>query len=136
MKLKSFKIFESEEDIKQFGINPDELKWYFTDFIDDGFNIRIQPMSKLIDLKTIERPFAGYTLGEIKYIKVAIWKRDQSNSSRFNYRTFMNKQEFEDIILEANERLIDHGLYIQDIQPFGSQLSILIYREMDKKYLQ
>lgn len=136
MKLKNFKIFESEEDIKQFGIDPNELKWYFTDFIDDGFNIRIQPMSKLVDLKTIERPFGGYTLGEIKYIQVAIWKRDQSNSSRFNYRTFMNEQEFEDIILEANDRLIDHGLYIQDIQPYGSRLSILIYREIDKKYLQ
>lgn len=136
MKLKSFKIFESEEDIKQFGINIDELKWYFTDFIDDGFDIRTQPVSKLLDLKTIERPFGGYTLGEIKYIQVTIWKRDQSNNSRLNYRTFINTQEFKDIILEANDRLMEHGLFIHDIQPYGSRLSILIYREIDKKYLQ
>jgi len=135
MKLKSFKIFESEEDIKH-GINLDELKWYFTDFIDDGFNIRTQPVSKLLDLKTIERPFGGYTLGEIKYIRVTIWKKDQSNNSRFNYRTFINTQEFKDIILEANDRLMEHGLFIHDIQPYGSRLSILIYREIDKKYLQ
>lgn len=133
--IKSFKIFESEEDMKHFGVELSELKWYFTDFIDDGFDIRIQPMSKLVDLKTIERPLGGYTLGEIKYIKIDILKRDQSNN-RFNYRTYMNKQGFEDTILEANERLIEHELYIQDIQPYGSRLSILIYREMDKKYLQ
>lgn len=136
MKLKSFKIFESEEDIKNFGVELSELKWYFTDFIDDGFDIRIQPMSKLVDLKTIERPFGEYTLGEIKYIKINFWKRGQSNSNKFNYIKFINTQEFKDIIKESNNRIMEYGLYIKDIIPYGSRFSILIYREIDKKYLQ
>lgn len=128
--IKTFKIFDSVEKPNHFGIDIEDIKWYFTDFIDDGLQIRISENSKLIDLKTIERPMGHHTLGEIKYIKLDIWKLG------LNYRTFMNTQEFEDIILEANDRLIENGLFIHDIIPYGSRLSILIYREIDKKYLQ
>jgi hypothetical protein len=48
----------------------------------------------------------------------------------------MEYKEFKDIIEESNDRLKDHGLFIKKVIPYGSRISILIYREMDKKYLK
>lgn len=136
MILKKFNLFESEnnEDIIQFGVTVDDLKFYFTDLIDLGYNLRIYPTSTLVDMR-LNSGDNLFKLGLIYYISVDIWL-SQTLDNRHNYKRIIESEEFKDIIEESNDRLKDHGLFIKEIIPYGSRISILIYREIDKKYLQ
>lgn len=133
MILKKFKLFESSDDIIQFGVTVDDLEFYFTDFIDNDYNLRIYPSSVLIDMRNKEEDNL-FKLGIINYISVEIWKKSVRN--KHNYRSIIETPEFKEIIDESNDRLKDHGLFIKDVIPYGYRISILIYREIDKKYLQ
>lgn len=130
--LESFYNNDEDEDLIQFGLRSDDLKWYFTDVIDEGFNIRITPTKKLFDFGRFE---TSQKFGLINYISVRFWK-DKTDDSV----DFLRSEEFKLIIEEANMRLLENQLFIRNISTAintsNLTIDIFIYRKSDEKYIK
>jgi hypothetical protein len=128
-----------DNDLIQFGLKIDDLKWYFTDIIDEGFNIRIIPMKKLYDFGKFDNLsiYRGhdYKLGLINYIHVKFSKIKTDESVNF-----LRSEEFKLIIEEADKRLLENQLFIGNISTglntLNLTIDIFIYRKSDEKYIK
>jgi hypothetical protein len=127
------KYLESfQDDLTQFGLKIDDLKWYFTDIIDEGFSIRIIPMKKLFDFGKFE---TSQKFGLINYIHVKFSKNKTDEST-----TFLKSEEFKSIKEEADARLLENQLFIRNISvainTTNLTIDIFIYRKSDEKYIK
>jgi len=128
-----------DDDLTQFGLKIDDLKWYFTDIIDEGFSIRIIPMKKLYDFGKFDNLsiYRGhdYKLGLINYIHVKFSKNKTDEST-----TFLKSEEFKSIKEEADARLLENQLFIRNISvainTTNLTIDIFIYRKSDEKYIK
>jgi hypothetical protein len=121
-----------DDDLTQFGLKIDDLKWYFTDIIDEGFSIRIIPMKKLFDFGKFE---TSQKFGLINYIHVKFSKNKTDEST-----TFLKSEEFKSIKEEADARLLENQLFIRNISvainTTNLTIDIFIYRKSDEKYIK
>jgi hypothetical protein len=121
-----------DDDLTQFGLKIDDLKWYFTDIIDEGFSIRIIPMKKLYDFGKFE---TSQKLGLINYIHVKFSKNKTDESTNF-----LKSEEFKSITEEADARLLESQLFIRNtsvvINTTNLTIDIFIYRKSDEKYIK
>jgi hypothetical protein len=128
---------ENDEDLIQFGLKVDELKWYFTDLIDDGFSIRAVPMKKLFDFGRFDNLSiyrgSDQKLGLVHYIMLVF-----TSDSIEKTKDYINSDHFNNILDEANNRLSDIGLYIESVKntKLLSRIQIFIYRKSDEKYIK
>jgi hypothetical protein len=128
---------ENDEDLIQFGLKVDDLKWYFTDLIDDGFSIRVVPMKKLFDFGRFDNLSiyrgSDQTLGLVHYIMLVF-----TSDSIEKTKDYINSDHFNNILDEANNRLSDIGLYIESVKntKLLSRIQIFIYRKSDEKYIK
>jgi hypothetical protein len=128
---------ENDEDLIQFGLKVDDLKWYFTDLIDDGFSIRVVPMKKLFDFGRFDNLSiyrgSDQKLGLVHYIMLVF-----TSDSIEKTKDYINSDHFNNILDEANNRLSDIGLYIESVKntKLLSRIQIFIYRKSDEKYIK
>lgn len=150
--MKYLKYFESIEDrfySKEYGISPDELKYYFTDLSDNGWVINIGFHKKLHKLDIhepmisddIQGQYSSGKLGLIPYIEVTItkdWPRfDVSIWQATNYlNELINSEEYLEIMEVVSLRLSDENLFIQKQYIENKQIHILIYRKTDENYVK
>jgi hypothetical protein len=141
--MKYLKYFESSEDdfgLDQRNILIDEIKYYFTDLEDVGFDIRFTTGSKLIQSKSSDLTHFDFNM--VNFIKVRIMKnpigpgRTTKNYHQNQLKLFMMSDLFNEVIDVAKDRLSDKNLFIDDdsIQVENSYITINIYRneDMDK----
>jgi hypothetical protein len=153
--MKYLKKFESSEEI-DFGVTPEDIKYLFTDISDIGWQVDVKFLRRLFGAKPDKPIFKEFNL--IPYIEVTISKPTQIEQrfSRSKWKevqelkSFIESDEFREIIEVASLRLDDLDLYIQRqsnhplATPFGftSNLedkytfNILIYRKTDKSYIK
>ena len=74
--MKHLKYFESNEDyIKEYGMTPDDITYFFTDLIDSGWIIRTRFYKKLYKFDVNEPMKEGdIKLGLVPYIEVTVTK--------------------------------------------------------------
>jgi len=129
--MKYLKTLESFSDLDEFNIDRSEIIYYFTDILDEGFNIKVDVVSKLIDLK-ISNPLSDKKLGKINYIRLEITQGTKDIQ--------ILKSDYLDLFIEtieiANNRLNEIGLYIKEHIMFGNRITILIYKKEDEKYIK
>lgn len=143
--MKYLKYFESIEDrfySKEYGISPDELKYYFTDLSDNGWVINIGFHKKFYKFD-VHEPMRSddIKLGLIPYIEVTItkdWPRfDVSIWQATNYlNELINSEEYLEIMEVVSLRLSDENLFIQKQYIENKQIHILIYRKTDENYVK
>jgi len=143
--MKHLKYFESsqEEDyLRDYGITPDELLYFFTDLIDEGWIVRPRFYKKLYKFD-VNEPIKNddIKLGLVPYIDVMVWK----NWPRFDVSIYqankylnelINSKEYLEMIEVVSERLKDLNLFIQRQYIENKQLNILIYRKTDENYVK
>ena len=145
--MKYLKYFESEsiEDkfyTNEYGISPDELKYFFTDLTDSGWKINIGFHKKLYKFDVHEpiKP-VDITVGFVPYIEVKITKDwDRFGVSIWQATQYLNdlinSEEYLEIIDVAAHRLSDSSLFIQRQYIENKQIHILIYRKTDENYVK
>jgi hypothetical protein len=129
--MKYLKTLESLSDLEEFNIDRSEIIYYFTDILDEGFNIKVDVVSKLIDLK-ISNPLSDKKLGKINYIRLEVSKGSKEISELKTTLIDLFKETIE----IANNRLNEIGLYIKEYIMFGNRITILIYKKEDEKYIK
>jgi hypothetical protein len=129
--MKYLKTLESLSDLEEFNIDRSEIIYYFTDILDEGFNIKVDVVSKLIDLK-ISNPLSDKKLGKINYIRLEVSKGSKEISELKTSLIDLFKETIE----IANNRLNEIGLYIKEYIMFGNRITILIYKKEDEKYIK
>jgi len=129
--MKYLKTLESLSDLEEFNIDRSEIIYYFTDILDEGFNIKVDVVSKLIDLK-ISNPLSDKKLGKINYIRLEVSKGSKEISELKTTLIDLFKETIE----IANNRLNEIGLYIKEYIVFGNRITILIYKKEDEKYIK
>lgn len=130
--IKKFESHHSETDLEEFNIDRRDILYYFTDILDEGFDVRINVVSKLIDLKDTSVATGFIKFAKINYITVDIVK----GSKEIIELKEKYLDLFKDTIEVANERLNDIGLFIKDYIMFGNRITILIYKKQDEKYIK
>lgn len=145
--MKKLKYFESteysfEDDYHiHYGITPEELIYFFTDIIDEGWIVRTRFLKKLYNLGEKEENKNEFTLGLIPYISVTItknWPRFEVSIYNANNQLndLINSEEYKNILQVISDRLSDIDMYIHKQSIENKQLNILIYRKTDKNYVQ
>ncbi len=129
--MKYLKTLESLSDLEEFNIDRSEIIYYFTDILDEGFNIKVDVVSKLIDLK-ISNPLSDKKLGKINYIRLEVSKGSKEISELKTNLIDLFKETIE----ITNNRLNEIGLYIKEYIVFGNRITILIYKKEDEKYIK
>jgi len=129
--MKYLKTLESLSDLQEFNIDRSEIIYYFTDILDEGFNIKVDVVSKLIDLK-ISNPLSDKKLGKINYIRLEVSKGSKEISELKTSLIDLFKETIE----VANNRLNEIGLFIKEYIMFGNRITILIYKKEDEKYIK
>jgi hypothetical protein len=139
--LKPYKIFESlEEDdfgLEQRNILIEEIKYYFTDLEDVGYNIRLTTGGKLVQ-SNWNVPDLKFKFKMVNFIKVLIMKnpigpgRTTQRHHQNELKLFMMSDLFNEVIDVAKERLSDLNLFIDDdsIQVDGSKITMNIYKKV------
>lgn len=130
--IKKFESHHSETDLEEFNIDRREVLYYFTDILDEGFDVRVNVVSKLIDLKDTSVATRFIKFAKINYITVDIVK----GSKKISELKEKYLDLFKDTIKVANDRLNDIGLFIKDYIMFGNRITILIYKKEDEKYIK
>jgi hypothetical protein len=135
--IKSYtKLFESSEE--DFDI--DEIKYYFTDLEDVGYNVTIKKSSKLTQSKSIDKSTRKFIwdFNMISFIEVYIRKNPGSPTTPTQLNRFMNSDLFTEVIDVAKDRLGDMNLFIDDdsikLDEINSRflLRLNIYKNEDK----
>ena len=130
--IKKFESHHSETDLEEFNIDRRDILYYFTDILDEGFDVRVNVVSKLIDLKDTSVATGFIKFAKINFITVDIVKGSKEIMElNEKYLEF-----FKDTIEVANDRLYDIGLFIKDYIMFGNRITILIYKKQDEKYIK
>jgi hypothetical protein len=130
--IKKFESHHSETDLEEFNIDRRDILYYFTDILDEGFDVRVNVVSKLIDLKDTSVATGFIKFAKINYITVDIVK----GSKEIIELKEKYLDLFKDTIEVANDRLNDIGLFIKDYIMFGNRITILIYKKQDEKYIK
>jgi hypothetical protein len=140
--MKYLKTFENSEEI-EFGVTPEDIEYLFTDISDNGWKVDVRFLRKLFDYKHTDKPiFKKFAL--IPYIEVSISKptpvEQRFNRSQWNeaqeLKSFVESDEFKEIIEVASLRLGEFGLYIQKQSYVNNAFNILIYRKTDQNYIK
>ena len=141
--MKHLKYFESNEDyIKEYGVTPDDITYFFTDLIDSGWIIRTRFYKKLYKFDVNEPMKEGdIKLGLVPYIEVTVTKNwDRFEVSQWKATQYLNElinsEEYLEIIDVASNRLSDENLFIHRQYIENKQIHILIYRKTDKNYVK
>ena len=143
--MKNLKYFESsqEEDyLRDYGTTPDELIYFFTDLIDEGWIVRTRFYKKLYKFDVNEPMKEGdVKLGLIPYIGITVtknWPRFETSIYQANKEltNLINSNTYLGILDVASNRLKDIGLFIQRQYIENKQLNILIYRKTDENYIK
>jgi hypothetical protein len=141
--MKHLKYFESNEDyIKEYGMTPDDITYFFTDLIDSGWIIRTRFYKKLYKFDVNEPMKEGdIKLGLVPYIEVTVTKNwDRFEVSQWKATQYLNElinsEEYLEIIDVASNRLSDENLFIHRQYIENKQIHILIYRKTDKNYVK
>lgn len=149
--MKYLKKFESNEEELEFGVTPDDIKYLFTDISDNGWRVGVSFLRKLFDFKQTDmstgnnkllQNFLKFSL--IPYIQVSISKptphTDRFSRSPWNeaqeLQSFVESNEFKEIIEVASLRLDESELYIQKQSYVNNTFNILIYRKTDQNYIK
>jgi hypothetical protein len=130
--IKKFESHHSETDLEEFNIDRRDILYYFTDILDEGFDVRVNVVSKLIDLKDTSVATGFIKFAKINFITVDIVK----GSKEIIELKEKYLDLFKDTIEVANDRLNDIGLFIKDYIMFGNRITILIYKKQDEKYIK
>jgi hypothetical protein len=139
--MKYLKKFENSEEL-EFGVTPEDIEYLFTDISDNGWRVDVRFLRKLFDFKQTDKPILKFEL--IPYIEVSISKptpfEQRFNRSPWNeaqeLKSFIESDEYKEIIEVASLRLDEFELYIQKQSYVNNRFNILIYRESDKNYLK
>jgi len=148
--MKYLKKFESNEEELEFGVTPDDIRYLFTDISDNGWRVDVRFLRKLFDFKQTDMTgvkYAGIPIlkfGLIPYIQVSISKptphTDRFSRSPWNeaqeLQSFVESNEFKEIIEVASLRLDESELYIQKQSYVNNAFNILIYRKTDQNYIK
>jgi hypothetical protein len=147
--MKYLKKFESSDDELQFGVTPEDIKYLFTDISDNGWRVDVRFLKKLIDFKKHSGDVnfehdSDLKLGLIPYIQVSISKptpfEDRFKRSKWQesqeLQSFIESNEFKEIIEVASLRLDESKLYIQKQSYVNNAFNILIYRKTDENYIK
>lgn len=140
--MKYLKTFESNEEELEFGVTPDDIRYLFTDISDNGWRLDVRFLRKLFDFKQTETPILKF--GLIPYIQVSISKptphNDRFSRSPWNeaqeLQSFVESDEFKEIIEVASLRLDELELYINKQSYVNNAYNILIYRKTDQNYIK
>ena len=140
--MKYLKTFESNEEELEFGVTPDDIRYLFTDISDNGWRLDVRFLRRLFDLKSTGMPILKF--GLIPYIQVSISKptphTDRFSRSPWNesqeLQSFVESDEFKEIIEVASLRLDELELYIQKLSYVNNAFNILIYRKTDQNYIK
>ena len=140
--MKYLKTFESNEEELEFGVTPDDIRYLFTDISDNGWRLDVRFLRKLFDFKQTDTPILKF--GLIPYIQVSISKptphNDRFSRSPWNeaqeLQSFVESDEFKEIIEVASLRLDELGLYINKQSYVNNAYNILIYRKTDQNYIK
>ena len=140
--MKYLKTFESNEEELEFGVTPDDIRYLFTDISDNGWRLDVRFLRKLFDFKQTDTPILKF--GLIPYIQVSISKptphTDRFSRSPWNesqeLQSFVESDEFKEIIEVASLRLDELGLYINKQSYVNNAYNILIYRKTDQNYIK
>ena len=140
--MKYLKTFESNEEELEFGVTPDDIRYLFTDISDNGWRLDVRFLRKLFDFKQTDMPILKF--GLIPYIQVSISKptphTDRFSRSPWNesqeLQSFVESDEFKEIIEVASLRLDELGLYINKQSYVNNAYNILIYRKTDQNYIK
>ena len=140
--MKYLKTFESNEEELEFGVTPDDIRYLFTDISDNGWRVDVRFLRKLFDFKQTDMPILKF--GLIPYIQVSISKptphTDRFSRSPWNeaqeLQSFVESNEFKEIIEVASLRLDESELYIQKQSYVNTAFNILIYRKTDQNYIK
>lgn len=140
--MKYLKTFESNEEELEFGVTPDDIRYLFTDISDNGWRLDVRFLRKLFDFKQTDMPILKF--GLIPYIQVSISKptphTDRFSRSPWNesqeLQSFIESDEFKEIIEVASLRLDELGLYINKQSYVNNAYNILIYRKTDQNYIK
>lgn len=138
--MKHLRLFESDEDeyLNEYGITPSELLLFFIDISDEGWQVRCRFKKKLKQFETTKDNLI--ILSTLPYIEVTIGR----NTASFNRPLYIESSElynfcksdfYKEVIDVVKSRLQEIGLFISKEYMEGKQLSILIYREIDKMYV-
>jgi len=139
--MKYLKTFENSEEL-EFGVTPEDIEYLFTDISDNGWKVNVRFLRKLFDFKHTDKPILKF--GLIPYIQVSISKptpvSDRFSRSRWNesqeLQSFVESDEFKEIIEVASLRLDELELYIQKQSYVNNAFNILIYRKTDQNYIK
>jgi hypothetical protein len=140
--MKYLKTFESNEEELEFGVTPDDIRYLFTDISDNGWRLDVRFLRKLFDFKQTDTPILKF--GLIPYIQVSISKptphTDRFSRSPWNeaqeLQSFVESDEFKEIIEVASLRLDELELYINKQSYVNNAYNILIYRKTDQNYIK
>ena len=144
--MKYLKTFESSEEIRiakiEFGVMKEDIEYLFTDISDNGWKVDVRFLRKLFDFKQTDKPILKFEL--IPYIEVSISKptpvSDRFSRSPWNesqeLQSFVESDEFKEIIEVASLRLDELELYIQKLSYVNNAFNILIYRKTDQNYIK
>ena len=140
--MKYLKTFESNEEELEFGVTPDDIRYLFTDISDNGWRVDVRFLRKLFDFKQTDMPILKF--GLIPYIQVSISKptphTDRFSRSPWNeaqeLQSFVESDEFKEVIEVASLRLDESELYIQKQSYVNTAFNILIYRKTDQNYIK
>lgn len=139
--MKYLKKFENSEEI-EFGVTPEDIEYLFTDISDNGWKVDVRFLRKLFDFKHTDKPILKF--GLVPYIEVSISK-PTSVEQRFNrspwneaqeLKSFIESDEFREIIEVTSLRLDELELYIQKQSYVNNTFNILIYRKTDQNYIK
>jgi hypothetical protein len=139
--MKYLKKFESSEEI-DFGLTPEDIEYLFTDISDIGWKVDVKFLRRLFNVKSDKPVFKVFRL--IPYIEVKISKPTQIEQ-RFGrskwteaqeLKSFIESDEFREIIEVASLRLNEFELYIQKQSYVDNTFNILIYRKKDQSYIK
>jgi len=142
--MKYLKSFEGSEEGSYLGVTPEDIEYLFTDISDSGWKVDIRFLKKLYQLKKSIYYNEDSPLGLIHYIGVSISKptpvEDRYSRSPWNevqeLNSFIQSDEYKEIIDVVSLRLGELGLYIKSQEKQNKQLNILIYRKIDKNYIE
>ena len=140
--MKYLKTFESNEEELEFGVTPDDIRYLFTDISDNGWRLDVRFLRKLFDFKQTDTPILKF--GLIPYIQISISKptphNDRFSRSPWNeaqeLQSFIESDEFKEIIEVASLRLDELELYINKQSYVNNAYNILIYRKTDQNYIK
>ncbi len=132
--MKYLKKFESNDDYSEYGITPEELKYYFIDLVDEGWLVKLRFRKKHIQKHIYHGQFE-FVL--VPSIEVEIFKEWSSrNEYQDVLRELMASNSFKEEVDVLKPRLNDIGLYVKDISIENRRLRILIYRKSDSKLIK